>query len=394
MVDLVVAFILVAAIAKLADVPEFGRSLLTWKYIPHAAITPLAYGVPLVELSLALLWFLRLGPRTAVVGVGLLLVLFTSVFLYHVRDPGPPPDCGCLGKIIQYESQQAAITGLVTRNGALFGLLVVGAWIGGVFRSPPVAGHPIGSDEIGWQRGAVRAFTLIEVIFVIAIIALLVSLLMPALGGVRQKARDAKTLSNLRTHATNMASYTSDWQGQFPYMTDPELDATEVIAGGQTFEVSYWGAAIVWPLGLLDSYYDGNLAHPSLIEKQKDVAQAWGMWAYTYSSSFLARPEFWNPKTREGVHQLRPTTMGDVRYPSQKGILIPGDDQSPENVDFSFRPTIGARVGFVDTSARFVGVSEFLPWYTSGEYPYGSASSMIGFPITHTIDGVRGRDIK
>lgn len=52
------------------------------------------------------------------------------------------------------------------------------------------------------------------------------------------------------------------------------------------------------------------------------------------------------------------------------------------------------RIGFVDGSARAVAQSELLPGYRTGEYPFGSGSSMLGFPVIHTIDGVRGRDVK
>ncbi|MEM8835637.1 MAG: prepilin-type N-terminal cleavage/methylation domain-containing protein [Planctomycetota bacterium] len=52
-------------------------------------------------------------------------------------------------------------------------------------------------------------FTLIELLVVVSIIALLISLLLPALSGVRDKANEQADLSDLRQHAVGGASYSS-----------------------------------------------------------------------------------------------------------------------------------------------------------------------------------------
>ena len=62
-----------------------------------------------------------------------------------------------------------------------------------------------------------RAFTLIEVMVVIAIIGLLVSLLLPALSVVRDEARKAICLSNLRTIGVGIHSYARDNDDRIPY---------------------------------------------------------------------------------------------------------------------------------------------------------------------------------
>ncbi len=61
-----------------------------------------------------------------------------------------------------------------------------------------------------------HAFTLIELLVVIAIIALLIGILLPALGAAREAGRVALCGSNLRQVATAMALYNADHDDAYP----------------------------------------------------------------------------------------------------------------------------------------------------------------------------------
>lgn len=61
-----------------------------------------------------------------------------------------------------------------------------------------------------------RGFTLIELLVVISIIALLIAILLPALGGARETARTIKCSSNQRQLTIAMFAYQGDSDSQFP----------------------------------------------------------------------------------------------------------------------------------------------------------------------------------
>src|SRR3712207_2331514 len=68
-------------------------------------------------------------------------------------------------------------------------------------------------------------FTLVELLVVIGIITVLIGLLLPALGKVREHSRRTNCLSNLRQLGHAMVMYTNEFKGRLPNTNPPSTPA-------------------------------------------------------------------------------------------------------------------------------------------------------------------------
>lgn len=238
-------------------------------------------------------------------------------------------------------------------------------------------------------RHAASGFTLIETLLSIALIGILVGLLLPGLSGVRDRAREAVSLGQLRSHAQIMHIYTADYRGYFPIYSKPDGTGT-ITAGGRTIPIPYFADEIFWHLAMADEYYEGRLAHPSF----QPPGQKHAPIPYRYTVSYLATPEYWNPKTRTGPEQWRGVIADRTAWPSAKGLLISWDS-AWDGVRLYFKHDTPCETVFVDGSARVVMHGDFNRPITIGQgISPGHAIPKYGSPVIHTFDGVLGRDLQ
>ncbi|GIK20318.1 MAG: hypothetical protein AMXMBFR77_24300 [Phycisphaerales bacterium] len=116
---------LTTGVLKLADLPTFIAALETWRLFSPALAFPVAVGVSGTEVLLGGLWLIGLNRRALDFAcVGFLAVVSASYALESRL--GAAPGCGCLGLLARYEWGREAGRRVLTRNGAVGGILVVG----------------------------------------------------------------------------------------------------------------------------------------------------------------------------------------------------------------------------------------------------------------------------
>ncbi len=236
-------------------------------------------------------------------------------------------------------------------------------------------------------------FTLVELILVVALIGVLAGLLLPTLGRARAVAQDTVSLSNLRSHAQNLAAYAGDWDDYVPAITHPRATLSVIRGGGEVHTVPYFHAAYLWNIALCDAYYEGQARHASFEHPGFKIVDAtWN--SYLLTASYMADTGYWAAETRlSDASQLGHSRLSRTLFASQKvlltewhprfGLAFVRSDETPE---------WPMGLAFADGSA-----SRLRPEHLIRPYPLGDGGGPQGFLSIgvygmHTAFGWRGQD--
>ncbi|KQV19338.1 DoxX family protein [Kitasatospora sp. Root187] len=114
-----------AGLAKVADPAEAAQAVRAYEILPESLVKPIGYGLPFLELALALLLLIGLGTRiVAVISALLLLTFIGGISSAWAR--GISIDCGCFGGGGAVDSSQTEYLQEIMRDS---GFLLLAAWL-------------------------------------------------------------------------------------------------------------------------------------------------------------------------------------------------------------------------------------------------------------------------
>lgn len=171
-------------------------------------------------------------------------------------------------------------------------------------------------------KPAARGFTLVELLVVIGIIALLMSILLPALGRARENAKQVKCLSNLRQLGLAFTMYVNNNRGFFPRPAAPV----------QPEDWIYWQQ----PSRALDDsviapYIGSRPVNPEYFRCPSDENLLLRNYKYSYSANYMIlRLDPTNYGGIYGAGQPNSMRITQVKDSARKILLI---DESSDTAD-------------------------------------------------------------
>jgi uncharacterized membrane protein YphA (DoxX/SURF4 family) len=114
-----------AGFAKVGDPEAAAQAVRAYRLLPEALVKPFGYGLPFLEMALALLLLVGLGTRLVAALSGLLLLVYIGS-IASVWARGISIDCGCFGGGGAVSASKTAYLQEILRD---LGFLLVASWL-------------------------------------------------------------------------------------------------------------------------------------------------------------------------------------------------------------------------------------------------------------------------
>ena len=182
-----------------------------------------------------------------------------------------------------------------------------------------------------------RRFTLIELLIVITIIAILASMLLPALNQARNKSKSIKCVNHLKQLGVGLQLYADDNNGYIPvYASWNDWGAP----------LRYWGEALC-----VDNHYLPNnislVRCPAWPVSSGDWSESYGMPLYGYYATNENYGYFLSSEWLPGATHIRNIIIRKIKNPSQIDILL-------DSVNTGSGKAINPQIAYVSTGAAMI----------------------------------------
>ncbi len=225
------------------------------------------------------------------------------------------------------------------------------------------------------RRGTRRrsGVTLIELLVACAVIGVLISITIPAVGAARSAAFGEKTHSDIHQSVSLVSSYAASAKGFWPFVP-PEVGADGLatdrvriaVHGGGTVSLSYFAQALFWHAALESRGYD-----------TRGVSSHWSVQSrYRASQSFLAAPSYWEESAAQDRREWGVQRLSAVRSAAGKALIY---ERASDGDGLK-------SVGFVDAHVERRSVSD------AGEWVVNRLTDVDSGPLATTRRGTHGSD--
>jgi prepilin-type N-terminal cleavage/methylation domain-containing protein len=257
-----------------------------------------------------------------------------------------------------------------------------------------------------------RAFTLVELLTVIVIIAIILALSLATLGRTRQASRAAKCATNLGQIAVLQSIFAeSHNKGRYANAFEPRTPFAQWLLGNTLYiydetlsQTRFWLGPLV-AAGFMERFPPEHvLSCPSVLAMDGSPylhlnPHAPSMFSYWYSPAFFTSSELWDPaqpQNRQSPDNYRRSIpTHDVTFPSRKVVYFESGDHHRSGKFIGLQPLVNARLnvaaadGHVTTRDPNAGLAALEARWPTEDFPTRLGTLV---PFSSPPHGHRGTD--